>query len=869
MKINNFFLIKQYIVFGLIFISCFYASLCFGGNVAEPQLIDNREKVVTKEYRARLLGDKAFKDGLYHLSLKFYEQYYKQAKKNNDTTSVIDAAECLIASNVNSGNSIAARNVFNELTSTYAASISEDKPIRNSLTFWEGNIQMTAGYFKKAIKTFSSLLNKLPQNSKLFLKTLDAKGTAQARDMKWADAEKTYAVMEFAAPSNSKWKLIALKKRVLALLMSGDYAQAEKLIHKIPDQNKTYSGINTILLYIRKGNLDKAFTAYKSIRKYARGADVLWFLMADTLANEFLKSKTYRKALFVLSDAVLYANSEYDRQLILLRIINTAVLAGQIDAAVTTAEKFLKNYPDSFISNEIRLRLANLYSDEKKSEDALQIYETVINDQNSDLKQKIESARAAAKIFILMKDFSSAKEKFEYIAHNASDTKIQGEGMFWIAELLYIQEKYLDAAEAFKEVAEKFDYWRDQALFKEIKSLMNSLAFSKALKVIDTFSKNFTKSTFIPEVIFLKALALKSIKKYSEACTLFEKFADSYPNHEYAPRALFEAATIILEHKKTEDAVIAYTKLIKKYPKDKLLPNALYRRMNACFWCGFSRKGADDAETLLDLYPKSKFAVYAGYALVDYHIRSARYEHAISVLKKMLNLYKSDNNLSASIMYDIADTRFKQGELTMALNVLDELSEKYSDTNVAGEALLLRGDILLSKGDYEQSVPFFIKASKARPDSILAISALGRLGDVYLAIGSKTPDGINYMKAISYYKKVLESAKLTPRFRDQALYKLGRCEELVGNKGEAIPKFREAVYNYELDVESGRSDAVASIWFVKSALAAARLYLEKDTPEAAEAAIAIYTTLIKVGVEPIKDFKQKISEIRTKYKLKE
>jgi hypothetical protein len=81
MKINNFFLIKQYIVFGLIFISCFYASLCFGGNVAEPQLIDNREKVVTKEYRARLLGDKAFKDGLYHLSLKFYEQYYKQAKK--------------------------------------------------------------------------------------------------------------------------------------------------------------------------------------------------------------------------------------------------------------------------------------------------------------------------------------------------------------------------------------------------------------------------------------------------------------------------------------------------------------------------------------------------------------------------------------------------------------------------------------------------------------------------------------------------------------------------------------------------------------------------------------------------------------------
>ena len=867
MKINDSLKIKQLIFLSGVFVT-FAGAPAFADKVPdEPKIVDNTN-YSSEEYRARLLGDKAFKDGLYHLALKFYEQYYSKAKDKNDVSAIIDASECLIAANVNSGNSIAARNIFNELTSTYQTQISKNINLGNRLTFWKGNIQMTAGYLDKAVKTFSTLLDRLPQNGNLFFQTLDAKGTAQARGMKWADAEKTYALMEFAV-SNPKWKLLALKKRVLALLMFGDYSQAEKLIKKIPDKNKVYFGINTILSYVRKGDLNRAFTAYKSIRKYARGADVLWFLMADSLANEFLKRKSYDKALLILSDAVLYANSEYDRQLVLLRVINTAVLDDKIDVAVSTAENFLKNYPDSFISNEIRLRLANLYSDKKKSEDALQIYETVIKDPNADLKQKILSAHSAAKIFILMKDYDLAKEKFEYISNNAIDDKTKGEGRFWLAELLYIQGKYSEAAKAFKEVASKFNFWSEQALFKQIKSLMNISDFKQALSVIDAFLKKYPKSELKPEIIFLKGLALKSIKKYTEASDVFKKFADSYPDHEYAPRALFELATITLEHGKTQDAIIAYTKLIKKYPKDKLVPNALYRRMNACFWCGFSRKGADDADKLLNLYPKSPFTVFAGYALVDYHIKDSRFEHAVSVLNKMLNLYKNNKNLSASIMYDIADTRFKQGELTMALNALDEISEKFNDTDIMGESLLLRGDILSSKGEYEQAVPFFTLAAKNRPNSILEVSALGRLGDDYFALGSKTPDGTNYMKAASFYKKVLESNHLTPRFRDQALYKLGRCEELIGDKGKAISKFREAVYNYELDAEAGRSDAAASIWFVKSALAAARLYLEKDTPEAAEAAIAIYKTLIKVGVEPKSDFKQKISEIRTKYKLKE
>ena len=866
---NNKFTVLNKPLLTVLFFFLFPAVIILNSSPQEPELLDTVKSEKSEMVRLRRLGDKAFRDGLYHLAIKFYTKYYEMAGNLNIESSIIDASECLISTYINSGNPAAAKSVFDKITKRYLNKISEDQQLSDRFTFWKGNIQLAENNLESAVKTFSYLQEKLSDSSELLLRTLDAKGTAQARLLKWPEAEKTYALLEFAAPAGTKWKQTALKKRVLALLMSEDFSRAGELIQKIKPKNNIYSAILKVLLSLKNNDLNTAFKQYNALRKYARGADILWFLMADSLSKTFLKNKEYKKALFVLNDAVIYATTEYDRQNVLLKIINTAVMAKQTDAAVTTAEKFLKKYPDSFISNEIRLRLANLYSGKKKSDDALQVYQTVLNDPNADIKQKIESARAAARIFIARKDYEAAKTEFQFIEQNARDSRIKGEGKFWQAELLYLQGKYSDAAEEFRKVAESFPGWREQALFKNIKSLVFAMEFPKIIPATDNFLKEYPKSSYIPEVMFLKALSLQKQKKYREAEAAYKKFAELYPDNEYAPRALFEKATIELEHGKTEDAVIAYTEMIKKYPESDLIPNALYRRMNACFWCGFSTKAMNDAEKLLKDYPDSPFTESAGYTLADYFAKNQHYEKAVEVYKQMLGLFKNKKEKAAEILYEIADLRFRQNEPAMALNVLDELSEKYSDTRIAADALILRGDIFIAKNEYEQAIPFFMKASEIPDRPQLQISALGRLGDAYLALGSKKSLATNYLKAADYYSKVIEHSNLTARFRDQALYKLGRCEELIGDKGKAISRYHEAIYNYEIDAEEGRKEAAASIWFAKAALAAARLYLEKNTPESAEAAIAIYKTLIKVGVEPVDDFKRKIREIGIKYKLKE
>lgn len=837
--------------------------ICWGKLLAQEVKSD---KAAAKVYRTRQLGDKAFNDGLYELAAKFYATYQREAAGDSDAQ--IDAAECLIAAYVRSGNALNASEVFNKLTTTFAARISKNETLRNRLSYWDGNIQMCGGDLKKAAETFTGLLNTITQNTELYFDTLDALGTAQARSLHWDKAEKTYALVEFAG-KNTKWQKLGTRKRLLALLMSGNYTRARMVIKGLPEKKDQYIRIIQTLILVKEGKLDEAMVSYKQIRKVAVGSDPLWYMLSSSLASAYLDKKDFSNALLILNDAVLFANSEFDRQKALVSIINTAVIAGNIKAAVSTAEKFLKNYPESFISNEIRLRLAKFYMDEKKSEDALLVYQTVINDKNAELPLKIKSARSAAQVYILQKRFPEAKEMFSYIAKSAKDSKTQGEGEFWIAELLYIQSKYKEAAEAFARVAKTYKAWEEKAMFKQIKSLMNTTAHSESIHKIQTFLKVHPKSEYVPDVAFLYALALKNDKKFHDAQQQFAKFAETYPDHLYAPRSLFEEGNLALDHANEGDAVDAYSELLKRYPNHLLVPNTLYRRMYVCLLSSAPEVAIADTEVLFTKHPLSIYTIHAGFRLADYYVEVKDYPKALATLYRMLKKYSKDPQVSSRTLYEIANTHFKAGENKNALKVLDELSEKYPKQGVINDGLFLRGDIFSKMSEYEKAIPFFKKAATNRPNSRLETAAWGRVGDSYFALGWKTPDGTNYLKASEYYNKVLAKRDLPIQYQVQALYKLGRCEELLGDKGKALSKYHEAIIIFELDTEEGRSTAKGSKWFVKSALAATVLYLAKDTPESAEAAIVLYKTLIKLGIAPLADYKKKITEISDKYKLKD
>jgi tetratricopeptide (TPR) repeat protein len=815
---------------------------------------------------SRILGDKAFKEGLFDLAIKFYNEYKEQSTGNTDA--MIDACECIIAAYIHSGNAQKAREEFNYLTTKFALAIAEKPELKQELAYWDGIILMESGDPYKAADIFSKLLKTVSQKSELYLKTLDALGTAQARSLQWDKAEKTYAMLEFAG-KKTKWQRLARKKKIISIVMMEDYKKAASLVNLYKDTGPVYIKVIHGIVLLKQGYLSKAMAHYKEIRKLAKGSDSLWYMLASNLALAFQEKKKYEDALFLLNDALLFAGSEFERQKTLITIMNVAVAGKNIPAAISTARRFLKSYPDSFISNDVRLELANLIAP-KKPEDALQVLTEMINDKNTPLEVKIKSARDAAHIFIELKRYAEANEKFKLMEEAGKTPLIKGEGAYWIAELKFIEGKNKEAAEAFAAVAAKYPDWKEKALFREIKALMNTTEYGKSVERLELFIKEFSESKNTPDAYFLYALALKNTGKKRKAVSQFSYFSKNYPNHKYAPRSLFEEGLLELEGEKFSDAISAFTQLCEKYPDSPLVPNVLYRRIFAFFFEGYDKEAIADVTLLMAKFPDSDYTLHAQFRLADYYLSKDDVPNAIAVLDKIAkSCTKSKPNFAARALYEIADIYFREDKKEEAIKTLDDLSGQFPEEPITHNALFLRGDIYKKNQEYEKAIPFFIKAAKSSTNTTLEISAEGSAGDCYFALGDKAKDGSNYLKAIEYYNKVLAHKNLPGHYRDQALFKIGRCEESLEDKGKALSKYREVMLRYETEKEITKPVARSSVWFAKSGINAVRLYLEKGTPEGAEAAISVLKSLIKSKVEPKEDFKKKIEEIRMKYKLKE
>ncbi|NOY75718.1 MAG: tetratricopeptide repeat protein [Kiritimatiellaeota bacterium] len=817
---------------------------------------------------SRYLGDKAFKDGIYDLAVKFYLKY--KAESAGNTEASIDASECLIATYVRSGNPLKAREEFTFLTTKFAATIAKKPDLRRRLSYWDACVLLASGDLRKASESFKKLLKALPRRGELYYRTLDALGTTYARWSQWVDAEKTFALLAFTA-KNTHWEADAEAKRVLAVVMMGDYKEARLLISQSKIKGDMRPRVMRGLMLAKEGLSDKALVHYKTIRKHASGPDPLWYLLATSLAESFKKKGDVKTALWLLNDALLFASSEFDRQKALVGCINCATATGNITAARAAAEKFLKNYPDSFISNEIRLRLAGLYAKTGSSDDALQVLTTIIKDPAAELDVKVKSAREAARIYLSLKRYDDADEMFAYMEKNGADEKTRGEGSFWRCETLLARGEPRKAAVAFDAVAAKFADWKEKALYAEIKILM-SLRDSKTLTMkMKQFLRELPRSSLASEIEFLYAIALKNAGKLKEAGKRLAEFARKRPEDKYAPRALFESGLISLDNENCAAAVTEFDLFCRKYPNNPLIPNVRYRLAYALFAENRPAAAIKNVETLAKRRPGSKYTVHALFRLAAHHQGRGEDDQAVAAYRKAESLAAaaSFKSLAARAVYEIADIYFKKNSDKKALRILDELSEKYSKERVEAYGLFLRGDIFSKNSEYEKAIPFYKKAVETLPSSLLEKSSWGRIGDCYFALGWKTPDGTNYLTAIKFYQKVFDSGNLPSAFLDQVLYKIGRSEELLGDKGKALLKYREVMYRYDLDKELERVTARSSVWFAKSAIAAARLYLAKETPEAAEAAMTVYGSLVKAGLEPRDDLKKKIEQIQVKYKLKE
>lgn len=823
-----------------------------------------QEQAEQKSYRSRQIGDKAFNDGYYTLAIKFYSQYKTEAI--DDPVALKDAYMCLFSAYLRDKDAKNARKDFEEFCAKFAEDLLINPESRQRADYWNANIMILEGEFDKAISLFNKILKTAPDISDIYCESLSGLGMAYINLLNWDEAEKAYSKLE-SVGKGTKWADYARKQRILVAIYKGEIDKARSMLSMSDSKNVT-DILLSIFLLTKDGKIAEAEGIYKKARGQApQSGDSLWFNASINLANAFIEKKDFQTALTYQKDAEFFADSDFDREKILIQIINSQALSGNYEAALESYRKFLKNFPNSPNTGIIRLQMARVYYATKKTQDAINIYKDIMGNPKNDMSMRVTAAKEAGLLFISEKLFNEAREKFNFIVENAVDANSKYEAKIQLAEIFFLEKKYAEAATGFAKIAEEDKAFREIALLKQVNCFFSMKDYQKSIQLVESFMKEFPQGENFQNASFLYGMILLNLRKNDDALSAFADFAKKFPSHPDAPRAMFEIGNICFDNGNYKEADENYSKVFETYPKSDLAPNALYKRLYSHFLSGDQASAEKDLSVLVKYYPESAFTVKGLFWQSDYYRDSGKYDKAEAVLQEILTKFSSVPSTAAEAVYECAYISHKIGKNDKAVKYLDELSEKYPNESIVSEGFMLHGDIYTETNEYEKAIPFYTKAAERRPGSNLETACWGRLGDCYFSIAWKTSDGTNIMSATEYFKKIVNKKSVPLNLREQAIYKLAKCEEAIGDKGGALARYREIIYGYQVEADKG--EARDPVWVVKSAQAASRLYLEKGTPEAAEAAVSIFRKLIELNIEPKDDFNKTIAEIREKFKLKE
>ncbi len=819
-----------------------------------------------KASRQRELGDKALEDGYSELAAKFYRRYRDAAEKEKDEYAVRDSFLRLISAHLADNNPIEARLEHDVFRKRFAKDIALNPGLRLLSKYWNANIFLCEGEVDKALFEFEKVIGETEPATELRYQAISGKATALVRLLKWKRAAETYGKLRFEA-RGTRWAEYAAKQEVLALIMSGDLEKAGSLVEKIYADKKEKDirhGLIQTLFLARAGNIENAQKAYNQLRKDGQASDSLWFITAYSIAGEYLENGEHEQSIPLLHDASVYASSSYDKQQILLLLINSYAETGRGEEAVKTCERFLKVFPDCAKSNEVRLQLARLLASAGRDKEAVAAYTELLGNSYLSESAKQKALKELGHLYFSMKQYEDSTKQFENLRKLADSPYIKGQAEFWIAEIIFIDKDYEKAIDRFERIASEYKFLREKALLRILKALQKTGRIAEALKSAEVFLKEFPESKSAPEVFFIQARMLYENGRPEEARNAYLEFARRFPEDENAPRAMLESGNIAFTMGDDTAAEENYAALIGKYPENPLAANALHRRVYMNLLCGLEDKALSDMELLKKNFPDSPFTVQGIFLIADHWREKDDYDKAVEALDAIAR--KADPETAPQALYEKAYVEGLAKKKDAAVETLDTLGEKYPLSPVMGHAWFLRGDILTDLNplfgegsDYAKAIPFYIKAAESSPGSPLEKAAWGRLGDVYFALDWKTPDHANLMKAVEYYRRITESDGISADLAHQALYKLARCDEEIGDKGSALEKYHELIYSYEILEKSSQSDLV---WIIKAADNAIRLYKEKATPESLESAVGICRQMKSFKTGHAGKYAEMIREIR-------
>ncbi|MCM8525513.1 MAG: tetratricopeptide repeat protein [Lentisphaeraceae bacterium] len=832
----------------------------------------------------QLTGDQLYEDGFTSMAWKKYISAFNSTQDKKAQTQLLFKISKTAVPALKQNESINLLNKF----------ITDKKPemlTANSLKLETALLYQNIDKFKESYSLCLDILKdieKLPKE--LQEKTLETVIFSYIKDSKLEEASK---LIEKYRDSFKSPEVIDLQNARLKILMA-QFVSALSILGKYADSKDAFPQFLSLWAYMKSGDTGKAHDIFnKYLKDIQSSPDPAFTAILIKLAESTFKEQI-DNATAVLDKAYAIEANPDMKAYILLKKAELLIQADKDENAVTTLEQYSTEFPKSNKILDVHLQLADLYyrSDKQDLTKSATLLNAIVDVNPQDKKMMYSALILRAEVKQAVGTLVDSAGDFTAAAQLAQKEKLTADEiaypLYRAGLVKYLEADKIDLKEAFNDASNSFysagsikSSYRIQAALMQIQALRKAESYTTAVQMLKNWLKIFPKNA---DLNYLLGICLIEDSKAEEGIKALKKFINLYKTDQRVPMAYVFAldasiynANAVKMVKESEKLIIDFEqeeKNNKSLSQAYKLASPYIQHLKAIFawknnykvvaeslWTGFLKNNPDHplaSEAYLWLAFKARNSDNK-----DFNQAIVKYEAALASLQ--------DSSLKGYTLIQLGKSYRTQFKFNKALESLlsaiavyrklkptDSLNEEFSTL------LFYAGDLFARIGEYEtKAIPLFEEAEKLTVDLNVKSALKGRITDCYFASASMISGQDEHVakyqetlkKAQAIYKEIHLDSNSAKFISEQALYKLAKCHETIGNLKEkshqnkdlddARRYYEKIFFDYQNDAKKGKGRN--SYYFLRAGYDLARLHLNFEE-QGILPAITTYKILSQSGL---------------------
>jgi TolA-binding protein len=386
------------------------------------------------------------------------------------------------------------------------------------------------------------------------------------------------------------------------------------------------------------------------------------------------------------------------------------------------------------------------------------------------------------------RDFANAATDLERLLRQFPTSAQSAEAAFWLGESRFYNRQYRPALLAYQQVPPASSRYPD-ALYGVGWVYYQASDWPKAAAEFEQVVLRFPEASIRPEALFRLGEVQFNLKNFDKAIATYQQLLREYPQEKLAPNARLRSAWVRYKAGDNAQAIRELTDLTRDQADRPIAAEAHY-------WLGMaymSAKQLNNAraqfERIIAQWPSSEVGSQAILRLGDTLYNQGKFTQAIDTYTRLtasgnadvhtvdaeygiilalyqlrrLNEYAArakafiarypTNALSGTVLYQLAELYEAENRSQMALDTLQEITTRFSQSELVESAHLRRAEIFARQGNWQASFAEAQQALAVAKNDVVKSDALFTMAQAQQELKLYPAAAESYRRLVHNYPK--------------------------------------------------------------------------------------------------------------------